>query len=60
MTDFVVKSAYFMRKGKRNYTFRHETSVEQYTIAQKCESRWNLEFKSMIESMIYSYNLNIS
>ncbi len=45
MTDFVVKSAYFMRKGKRNYTFRHETSVEQYTIAQKCESRWNLEFK---------------
>ncbi len=45
MTDFVVKSAYLMRKGKRNYTFGHETSVEQYTIAQKCERRGNMEFK---------------
>ena len=30
---------------ERNYTFGHETSVEQYTIAPKCESRGNLEFK---------------
>lgn len=45
MTDFVVKSAYLMRKGKRNYTFGHETCVEQYTIAPKCESRGILEFK---------------
>lgn len=46
MTDFVVKSAYFMRKGKRNYTFRHETSVEQYTIAQnvKADGIWSLKY----------------
>ena len=30
---------------ERNYTFGHETSVEQYTIAQKCEKRGNMEFK---------------
>lgn len=30
---------------ERIYTFGHETCVEQYTIAQKCESRGILEFK---------------
>lgn len=46
MTDFVVKSAYLMRKGKRNYTFRHETSVEQHTMAKnvKADGIWSLKY----------------